>query len=55
MANNIFWGFTFITVGTLIILNKIYGVAVPFEVIVGLFFIISGMSKLFNAQGKCSL
>ena len=52
MSGNILWGFAFIMVGVSIILNKIYGIAIPFEVMVGIFFILLGVSKLFNMQSK---
>jgi hypothetical protein len=52
MYSNILWGSAFIMIGSSIILNKIYGMAIPFEVMVGLFFILLGVSKLFNIQKK---
>jgi hypothetical protein len=50
MQDNIFWGFAFIAAGTIVILNKLYAVSVPFEVMVGLFLIMVGLSKLFQQQ-----
>lgn len=50
MQDNFFWGFAFIIIGTIIILNKVYAIYVPFEVTVGIFFILIGLSKLFQPQ-----
>lgn len=52
MLGNILWGSAFIMIGLSIILNKIYGIAIPFEVMVGIFFILLGISKLFNIQRR---
>ena len=52
MTGNILWGFAFIMIGMSIILNRIYGIAIPFEVMVGLFFILLGISKLCTIQNN---
>lgn len=54
MSGNILWGLAFITFGASIILNKLYNIAVPFEVILGAFFIILGISKLLDQPRRHS-
>lgn len=52
MSGNILWGFAFVMVGVSIILNKVYGIAIPFEVMIGIFFILLGISRIFNLQSN---
>lgn len=50
MLSNIFWGITLIMVGSSIVLNKLYGVSIPFELIVGAVLIFLGLSMVVNTK-----
>ena len=52
MSGNILWGSALIFIGTSIIINRLYGIAIPFEVMIGIFFILLGVSRLFNLQSN---
>lgn len=52
MSGNILWGFTLIMLGVSIIINKLYGIAIPFEVMLGLFLILLGINRLLNLKSN---
>ncbi len=47
---NFFWGGALIVVGSSMILNKLYGIYVPFELTMGAFLVFLGVSVLFNTK-----
>lgn len=50
MIPNIFWGITLIAVGSSMILNKLYGVYIPFELIAGSILVFLGVSVILSAK-----
>ena len=50
MIPNFFWGVTLIMVGSSIVLNRLYGVAIPFEVILGIALALLGVSMLIDTK-----
>ncbi len=50
MLPNFLWGITLIMVGSSIILNKLYGIAIPFELIMGAVLVLLGVSMLINMK-----
>ncbi len=54
MFSNLVWGMGLVMVGTSMILNKLYGIAIPFEIMLGVFLILLGLSIMFKMQQKRS-
>lgn len=50
MLSNVFWGTILILVGSSIILNKVYGISIPFELIMGTVLVFLGISMLLNTR-----
>lgn len=52
MLSNMVWGLGLVMVGLSMILNKLYGIAIPFEIMLGFFLILLGLSIMFNLTRK---
>jgi hypothetical protein len=50
MISNTFWGIILIAVGSSMILNKLYGIYIPFELIAGAVLLFLGFSMIFNTK-----
>lgn len=45
-------GLAFIMIGASMILNKLYGIALPFEIMLGIFLVLIGLNALSKTPGK---